>query len=144
MKQPVLLILAAGHGSRFGGLKQLSEIGPQGETIMDLSMRDALEIGFGKIVMVIQASMLEELSEKYSRQQLPVVFCVQEQDVFLNVIRYHRKKPWGTAHAVLSAGNYLEQPFMVINSDDYYGYQSLKIGYEHLVQSNESCAVLFP
>jgi GTP:adenosylcobinamide-phosphate guanylyltransferase len=145
MNKPTLLILAAGHGSRFGGLKQISEVGQNGESIMDYSIADALAIGFEKIVIVIQDNMLEQLTEKYViEQRFPVFFSIQKNEIVYNKLLISRKKPWGTAHAVLSAKEHLDQPFLIINADDYYGKNSLKLGFDYLKNHNDNCAVVFP
>lgn len=145
MNKPILLILAAGQGSRFGGLKQISEVGQNGESIMDYSIADALAIGFEKIVIVIQENMLAQLTEKYIvEQRLPVFFSIQKNEIEYNDLLISRKKPWGTAHAVLSAKEHLDQPFLIINADDYYGKNSLKLGFDYLQNHTDNCAVVFP
>lgn len=144
MNKPILLILAAGLGSRFGGQKQMSEVGKNGESIMDYSILDALNIGFEKIVIVIQENMLVQLTEKYIvEQKLPVLFSIQKNEVDFRNTKIFRNKPWGTAHAVLSAKENLDQPFLIINADDYYGKNSLKLGFEFLQKNRENCAVVF-
>lgn len=145
MNKPILLILAAGKGSRFGGLKQISEVGQNGESIMDYSIADALNIGFEKIVIVIQSVMLDQLTDKYIfEQKLPISFAIQNSTIEYNNLKISRKKPWGTAHAVLSAKEYLDQPFLIINADDYYGKNSLKLGFDYLQKHDNNCAVVFP
>lgn len=145
MNKPILLILAAGLGSRFGGLKQISEVGFNGETIMDYSIADALEIGFEKIVIVIQEKMLDQLRDKYLVQKkLPVFFSIQKNEIHYNNATISREKPWGTAHAVLAAKENLDQPFFIINADDYYGWNSLKLGFDFLQKNNQNCAIVFP
>lgn len=145
MNKPILLILAAGIGSRFGGLKQISEVGFNGETIMDYSIEDALEIGFEKIVIVIQEKMLDQLRDKYLVQKkLPVFFSIQRNEIRHNNVTLSREKPWGTAHAVLAAKENLDQPFFIINADDYYGWNSLKLGFDFLQKNNQNCAIVFP
>lgn len=124
--KPTLLILAAGLGSRYGGLKQLDRIGPHGETIMDYSVADAAVAGFGKVVFVIRRSMEEDFKKlilsKYENQ-VAVDWAFQELDT-LPVgfeVNPERTKPWGTAHAILAAKDVINTPFAVINADDFYG-----------------------
>jgi len=132
MTKPSLLILAAGMGSRYGGLKQLDSIGPAGETIMDYSVYDAIQAGFGKVVFVIRDSFRKEFEQKINkryRNLIEIKFAPQEltmipDQFFLNS---ERVKPWGTGHAVLVAAKYIDTPFAVINADDYYGQESFKI-----------------
>ena len=129
--KPTLVIMAAGLGSRFGGLKQLSPVGPSGEYIMDYSVYDALAAGFGKIVFVIKQEMEQDfrrgLGEKLERVA-DVHYVFQE---LANVpkgcsVPPERVKPWGTGQAVLSAKNVVNEPFAVINADDFYGANSFK------------------
>jgi NDP-sugar pyrophosphorylase family protein len=124
--KPTLLILAAGLGSRYGGLKQLDQIGPSGETLMDYSIYDALKAGFGKVVFVIRRSFENDFKKyifsKYS-SHIQIDYVFQELDMLPE--GYHlpteRKKPWGTGHAVLMAQDKIDNPFAVINADDFYG-----------------------
>ena len=132
-----LLVLAAGMGSRYGSLKQLEIIGPSGETIMDYSIYDAINAGFTRVVFVIQKSFEKEFQEKIfiKYQNIVKVDCVfQEIDVFPDYQKPSalRKKPWGTAHAVLMAKEVIHEPFTVINADDFYGANSYKIMAEYL------------
>lgn len=127
--KPTLLVLAAGMGSRYGSLKQLDGIGPNGETIMDYSTYDALRAGFGKVVFVIRHSFEDEfraqIVSKYENH-IPVKVVFQEIDKVPAGIPYDtgRTKPWGTNHAVQMAKNCIDGPFAVINSDDFYGRES--------------------
>lgn len=130
--KPVLFVLAAGMGSRYGGLKQLDGVGPQGETIMDYSLYDAIAAGFGKVVFVIRRSFEKEFREKIlskyeSKIETEVVF--QEVDSLPQgfVPNTERVRPWGTGHAVLMGKDAIKSPFAVINSDDFYGKESFKI-----------------
>lgn len=123
--------MAAGMGSRYGGLKQLDGLGPSGETIMDYSVYDALRAGFGKVVFVIRKDFEKEFREKViSRYEGHVPVEVVYQD--LNAlpegfsVPEGRQKPWGTAHAVLMGKDVIKEPFGVINADDYYGPESFK------------------
>lgn len=130
--KPTLFILAAGMGSRYGGLKQLDGIGPSGETIMDYSVYDALRAGFGKVVFVIRHDFEQEFREKIlSRYEGHVPVEVVYQDLNDLPEGFHpaegRTKPWGTNHAVLMGRKAIREPFGVINADDYYGMESFRI-----------------
>lgn len=124
--KPTLFVLAAGMGSRYGGLKQLDGLGPNGETIMDYSIYDAIKSGFGKLVFVIRKSFekefIEKVASKYS-EHIPVEIVFQELDDLPEgfTVNPDRVKPWGTNHAVLMGKNVINEPFAVINADDYYG-----------------------
>lgn len=137
--KPTLLVLAAGMGSRYGGLKQMDGLGPNGETIIDYSIYDAVEAGFGKVVYVVREYFREEF-EKVVRQKYNGVRCldgtplefdfvIQELDKIPAGLSVNpdRVKPWGTAHAVLMAKDVIDGPFAVINGDDYYGKESFKV-----------------
>lgn len=130
--KPTLLILAAGMGSRYGGLKQLDSLGPNSETIIDYSVHDAFKAGFGKVVFVIRESFAQEFKEKVSNKYTPFIkvdHVFQELDSETEGLpKINREKPWGTGHAVLVAKNIIKEPFAVINADDYYGtkgYQTM-------------------
>ena len=129
--KPTLLILAAGIGSRYGSLKQLDPIGPSGETIIDYSIYDAIREGFGKVVFVIKKEIAGEFREVFldklqGRIETDMVF--QEIDQIPRGFSYpaDRAKPWGTGHAVLMAAGKVQEPFAVINSDDFYGRDSFR------------------
>jgi len=129
--KPTLLILAAGMGSRYGGLKQIDPIGPHGETIMDYSIHDAMGAGFGKLVFVIRHRFEEPFKEKIGGKfdgLLDVEYVFQELDACLNGFQAPpgRKKPWGTGHAILMGKDAIDTPFAVINADDYYGIDSFQ------------------
>ncbi|MDQ8205178.1 sugar phosphate nucleotidyltransferase [Pelagicoccus sp. SDUM812003] len=124
--KPTLLVLAAGMGSRFGGLKQMEPVGPKGEWILDYSVRDAAAAGFEKVVFVIRKEMETEfraLTEAKYRDQLQIAYAFQETtDTPIEVPHGgQRSKPWGTGHAVYAAREHLDAPFAVINADDFYG-----------------------
>lgn len=124
--KPTLLILAAGMGSRYGGIKQMDSFGPSGETIIDYSIYDAIQSGFGKIVFIIRESFHEEFRKKFEEKiagRVETVYVNQEKDRFLNGFPFPegRTKPWGTAHAVLCGKSVINEPFAVINADDFYG-----------------------
>ncbi|MCM1178459.1 MAG: sugar phosphate nucleotidyltransferase [Bacteroidales bacterium] len=137
--KPTLLVLAAGMGSRYGGLKQMDGLGPNGETIIDYSIYDAVQAGFGKVVYIVREYFREQfeqvVKEKYSGvkcvdgQPLEFQFVVQELDRIpaKYSLNPERQKPWGTAHAVLMAKDAIKEPFAVINGDDYYGKDSFRI-----------------
>ena len=137
--KPTLLVLAAGMGSRYGGLKQMDGLGPNGETIIDYSIYDAVKAGFGKVVYIVRDYFREQFEEtvkaKYSGvkcidgEPLEFQFVVQELDKIPArfTLNPERQKPWGTAHAVLMAKDVIHEPFAVINGDDYYGKESFKV-----------------
>lgn len=121
-----LLVLAAGIGSRYGGIKQIDGFGPSGETIMDYSLYDAIRAGFSKVVFIVREEILEVVREKFApkaKGRIEIDFVVQEQNKFVPERYQHheRVKPWGTGHAVLCARHKINEPFVVINADDFYG-----------------------
>ena len=138
MKKPVLVIMAAGVGSRFGnGIKQLAPVGPNGEIIMDYSIRDALEAGFNKIVFIIRKDLEEEFKSTIGARVekiAEVAYAYQEMEKLPEgfVKPADRTKPWGTGHAVLSCLGTLDAPFAVINADDYYGSHAFQMIYDFL------------
>jgi len=137
-----LLILAAGMGSRYGGMKQIDAFGPSGETITDYSIYDAIRAGFERFVFVISPAMEEDFKTHYVKKfpdQLEVDYVIQSLDKLPRGFRVPRKrqKPWGTAHAVLMAKDVIHEPFAVINADDYYGRKSYKIMNHFLTQTSE-------
>ena len=137
--KPTLLVLAAGMGSRYGGLKQMDGLGPNGETIIDYSIYDAVEAGFGKVVYIVREyfkqDMIEAVNKKYGNvtcpdgEPLKFEFVTQELNKIPSqfTLNPEREKPWGTAHAVLMGEEVINEPFAVINGDDYYGKDSFKI-----------------
>jgi dTDP-glucose pyrophosphorylase len=138
--KPSLLILAAGMGSRYGGQKQTDEFGPSGETITDYSIYDSIQAGFGKVVFVISPRMEADFSSVYLKRfpsSLNVEYVIQD---VINVpdgfkVPEDRIKPWGTAHAVLMAKDAINEPFAVINADDFYGRESYKIIHDFLISA---------
>ena len=126
MSKPTLLILAAGMASRYGALKQIDSFGPHGETIIDYSIYDAIQAGFGKIVFIIREEFLEKMRNVFDeklRGKIEVDYAFQTYDLTKFGIDQviERSKPWGTAHAVMSAKEKINEPFCVINADDFYG-----------------------
>ena len=126
MTKPALLVLAAGIGSRYGGLKQIDPVGPGGETIIDYSIYDALRAGFGRVVFVIrrdiEAAFKETIGARFE-SRVPVTYVFQEPDR----VPPGRKKPWGTGHAILMGAGAITEPFGVINGDDFYGRGSFEV-----------------
>ncbi|MCD7973824.1 MAG: nucleotidyltransferase [Candidatus Azobacteroides sp.] len=150
MKKPTLFVLAAGMGSRYGGLKQMDGLGPNGETIMDYSIFDAIRGGFGKVVFVIRHSFEQDFREKIIKKYeslIPVELVFQELDYLPEgfSLPADRVKPWGTNHAVLMGKEVINEPFAVINADDFYGRESFKILADFLSQldgkENDYCMV---
>ncbi len=130
--KPTLLVLAAGMGSRYGGLKQLDGLGPHGETIMDYSIYDALQAGFGKVVFVIRKDIEKEFREKILSKyegHIPVEVVFQAIDELPEgfTCPEGRTKPWGTNHAVMMAADAIKEPFAVINADDFYGRDAFEV-----------------
>ncbi len=130
--KPTLFVLAAGMGSRYGGLKQLDGLGPHGETIMDYSIYDAIQSGFGKVVFVIRKDFEQEFREKILSKyesKIPTEVVFQSTDALPEgfTCPEDRTKPWGTNHAVLMGKDVIKEPFAVINSDDFYGRNSFEV-----------------
>ncbi|MGI8673494.1 MAG: nucleotidyltransferase family protein [Luteitalea sp.] len=129
---PALLVLAAGMGSRYGGLKQLDSMGPHGETVMDYAIFDALRAGFGRVVFVIrrdfEAPFRQLVLSRYEGR-VPVSYCFQDMEVLPGgfTVPPGRTKPWGTSHAILAAREVLQEPFAAINADDFYGQDSYRV-----------------
>ena len=137
MTSLTLLVLAAGLGSRYGGLKQIDPVGPNGETILDYSIYDAIRAGFRKVVFVIRKDIelaFEQAIGTRFRDSISVEYVFQELDNIPSgfYVPAGRTRPWGTAHAVLAAGNAIIEPFAVINADDFYGTNSYRILAQHL------------
>lgn len=137
--RPILLVLAAGMGSRFGGLKQIEPVGPNGEWILDFSVFDAVESGFGKVVFVIREEMEDAFSVVRDRYagRIDVEFAFQKSDdlPILQHLSQQREKPWGTGHAVYAARKAIDAPFAVINADDFYGRNAFRSLSAFLTQS---------
>lgn len=130
--KPTLFVLAAGMGSRYGGLKQLDGLGPHGETIMDYSIYDAIKSGFGKVVFVIRKDFEDEFRKKILSKyenHIPTAVVFQSLNDLPEgfTCPAERTKPWGTNHALLMGENVINEPFAIINSDDYYGRNSFEV-----------------
>ena len=130
--KPTLFLLAAGMGSRYGGLKQLDGLGPNGETIMDYSIYDAIKAGFGKLVFVIRHDFEEDFKNKIIAKyegHIPCEMVFQELDKLPEgfTCPAERTKPWGTNHAVMMGEDAIKEPFAVINCDDFYGSDSFRV-----------------
>ena len=148
--KPTLFVLAAGMGSRYGGLKQLDGLGPNGETIMDYSIYDAIRGGFGKVVFVIrhtfETDFREKILSKYE-SKIPVELVFQELEYLPKgfILNPERTKPFGTNHALLMGKEVINEPFAVINADDFYGKESYTILAEALTKmegkTNEYCMI---
>ena len=151
--KPTLYVMAAGMGSRYGGLKQMDGIGPNNETIIDYSIFDAIRAGFGKVVFVIRHDFADDFKKvviaKFA-DKIPVDVVYQELNKLPEgfTVNPERKKPWGTNHAVLMGKDVVKEPFAVINGDDFYGQESFQILCDELVSMNgkkgEYCMVGFP
>jgi hypothetical protein len=140
--KPTLLVLAAGMGSRYGGNKQLDQVGPSGETIIDYSIYDAIRAGFGKIVFVIRRDIEDKIKERFVERlkgKIEVDYVFQEITNLPEGVKVspERQKPWGTSHAILVSEEKIEEPFGVINADDYYGVDSFKILRDFLVDDED-------
>lgn len=137
--KPTLFVLAAGMGSRYGGLKQLDQLGPNGETIMDYSIYDAVKAGFGKVVFVIRKDFEQDFRDKVLKKyegHVPVEVVFQSTADLPEgyVCPEDRTKPWGTNHAVLMGKDVIKEPFAVINADDFYGRDAFRVMAEELMR----------
>ena len=147
MNEFTLLVMAAGMGSRYGGLKQLDEVGPSGETIIDYSVFDAIKAGFSKVVFIIRKDFEDEFRAKITNK---FSHDIQVEFVFQDIHQLpsgfaapgQRIKPWGTGHAILSASNIIEGPFNAINADDYYGRESFKTIADYYNNGNNSFSMV--
>jgi dTDP-glucose pyrophosphorylase len=147
MSKPTLLILAAGMGSRYGGLKQIDPVGPAGETIIDYSIFDALRAGFGKLVFVIRKDIEQQFKEIIGarfEKRVAVEYVFQELDKLPKEFSLPagRTKPWGTTHAILMAENVVKEPFAAINADDFYGQQAYQLLAKHLTSGSPDYAMV--
>lgn len=147
MVKPTLLVLAAGMGSRYGSLKQMDGVGPNGEAIIDYSVYDAIRAGFGKVVFVIRHSFEADFKEVFNAERfggkIAVEYVFQELDYLPEgfTLPEGRQKPWGTNHAVMMAANVINEPFAVINADDFYGREAYATISEYLqtLEDTEGC-----
>ncbi len=147
MTKPTLLILAAGMGSRYGGLKQIDPVGPNGETIIDYSIYDARRTGFGKLVFVIRHDFEKAFKETVGvrfEKRVPVEYVYQELDKLPPgfSVPAGRTKPWGTTHAILQAENAIHEPFAAINADDFYGREAYQVLARHLTSGTPDYAMV--
>ncbi len=136
--QPTLVILAAGMASRYGSMKQIQGFGPGGETIMDYSIYDAIRSGFGKVVFIIRRDFAEDFKNIFEpklKGKIAIEYAYQDMEAFTEGYSFpeERKKPWGTAHAVLCAKDVVNEPFAVINADDFYGHNAFENAADFLV-----------
>lgn len=143
MKQPILVVMAAGMGSRYGGLKQIDPVGQNGEIIMDYSVFDAVKAGFTRIIFVIKREIEADFKAvigKRAEKQADVQYVFQRIDDLPEgfSVPEGRVKPWGTAHAVLAARDLIDAPFAAINADDYYGVEAFQKIYDFLVTEQNS------
>jgi NDP-sugar pyrophosphorylase family protein len=141
-KKLALLVLAAGMGSRYGGIKQIDGFGPHGETIMDYSLFDAVRAGFTKIVFIVREEILEIVKEKFLPKlqgKVEVEFVIQSLDKIIpeQYKNKERTKPWGTAHAMLCAEPAINEPFVAINADDFYGKEAFKSVADFFASENQ-------
>lgn len=129
--KPTLLILAAGMGSRYGGIKQIDRFGPNGETIIDYSIYDAIRAGFGKVVLIVREEIKKDVEALFVdklKGKIELDFAIQGYESYLpeDIKNVKREKPWGTGHAVLCAWEQTKTPFAVINADDFYGAEAFE------------------
>ncbi len=149
MGKATLIVMAAGMGSRFGGLKQIAAVGKNGEAILDFSVYDAIQAGFDKVVFVINHRIEKDFKEfvgKRIEKKIKVEYVFQEKDKLPAgfSVPEGREKPWGTGHAVLCCKDVVNEPFAVINADDYYGKSAFKTIYNQLQEDKENyCMVGF-
>src|SRR5947199_10374541 len=137
--EPTLLILAAGMASRYGSMKQIQAFGPSGETIMDYSIYDAIRAGYKKVVFIIRenfANDFKAIFEPKLKGRIATDYVYQELTSFMDgqAVPADRTKPWGTAHAVLCAKEKINEPFSVINADDFYGKDAFEKSYQFLTR----------
>ena len=147
MSKPTLLVLAAGMGSRYGGLKQIDPVGPSGETIIDYSIYDALRAGFGKLVFIIRHDIEQEFKKIVGarfEKRVPVEYVYQELNRLPPgfSVPPGRTKPWGTTHAILLAEDVIQEPFAAINADDFYGQQAYQVLARHLTSGAPDYAMV--
>ena len=147
MTKPTLLVLAAGMGSRYGGLKQIDPVGPVDETIIDYSIYDAMRAGFGKLVFVIRKDIEQQFKEIVGarfEKRIAVEYVFQELDKLPPgcSLPAGRTKPWGTTHAILMAADTIREPFAAINADDFYGAEAYRLLAQHLTSGTTDYAMV--
>ena len=147
MKDMTLLVMAAGMGSRYGGLKQLDAVGPNGETIIDFSVYDAIRSGYNKVVFIIREDFEQQFKEKISNKyndKIDVKIVHQDLKDLPSSFRCpnERLKPWGTGHAILAAKHVISEPFVAINGDDFYGKESFKVISDYYSSANNGFAMV--
>ena len=149
MQKPALVVMAAGMGSRYGGLKQIDPVGRHGEIIMDYSLFDALEAGFEKVVFIINRRIEQDFYDVIGRRAekyMEVRYVFQQPDAMLPAgfsVPEGRVKPWGTAHALLCCKNDVNEPFAAINADDYYGKRAFSVLYDYLKNAKDGAKADF-
>lgn len=144
--KPTLLLLAAGMGSRYGGLKQLDGVGPNDEPILEYSVFDAIRAGFGKVVFVIRPDFADDFKAKVTSKfadKIEIDYVFQALDMVPDnfAVPAHRQKPWGTGHAILVAESAIHEPFVALNADDFYGAGSYQVLADHLSAITDLAAV---
>jgi len=153
MKKPILVVLAAGMGSRYGGIKQMEKFGKNGEVLLDYSVFDALRGGFGKVVFVIRHDLEKDFRETVlARMEGKVNYELTFQeldslippDIFAEAKKLGRTKPWGTAHALLCAAEKIDAAFAVINADDFYGKEAFAAMGKFLAETDEKNGAIVP
>ena len=147
MNDITLLVMAAGMGSRYGGLKQLDTVGPNGETIIDYSVYDAIQAGFTKVVFIIRKEFENEFREKVSDKyqgKIKVEYAFQDLNDLPEgfTCPEGRVKPWGTGHAILTADSFINEPFIVINGDDFYGRESFQVAADNYKNGNKNFSMV--
>jgi len=149
MRAPILVVLAAGMGSRYGGLKQMDKLGKNGEALLDYSVFDAVRAGFEKVVLIIRRDIEKDFRELVLSRMETKVKCelafqqpdsLIPDDIFRAAQKAGRTKPWGTGHALLCAADLLDAPFTVINADDFYGREAFTVMGKHLLEKPEPAA----
>ena len=142
-KQPILVVMAAGIGSRFGGVKQLASFGKNGECIIDYSLYDAYRAGFRRVIFIVNEAIQQDFREKIGKnaeKRMEVRYAVQRLDMLPEgcAVPEGRSKPWGTGHAVLCCGDMIDAPFAAINGDDFYGRDAFAKIYDHLSKPHQA------